>query len=994
MKRLIPAVLLLVTLISPLYQNAGAETDKGSYIDQIQFIHYLDESVAVQEVKAGNLDLYLFRMPLELVQSTKEDHRVRVYESVGGSLSILLNPAPADEGLNPFSIKEVRYAMNYLIDRQLIVNEILKGFGAPMPSAFSIFDPDYLVLLDAIESVGFSYNPRLADKMISDALTSHGAVKKNDRWFFNEKPIVVKFMIRSDDPRRNAIGELLTSELERIGFTVSKDVGDLNKAFTVVYGSDPKLQGWHIYTEGWAGRSAFVRYDTSQTAQMYAPWFAQMPGFQIPGFWNYENPELDEVTQRIFTGNFTTKEERDQLLGEAVKLGISESVRIFIASLVDPYITASDLDGVVNDFSAGVTSRFTLIEGRTPDERDLKVGVKQIYQGAWNPIGGFRDVYASRIWGVLIDPGTFRNPYTGDVIPVRTEFEVQTAGPEGKLAVPADAIIWEPVNEKWAAVGDGVTATSKTTYDLTYSNWHHGVTMDVNDILHAIYFTHEWGTTEGDDDRTVDPEYTSTTEPLVATLKGYRFLSDDRVEVYFDYWHFDEGEIADYGAVWSSMPWEIMAAMERIVLNGEAAFSKSAADAKNVDWLSLIISSNAQMVRKTLEDFKRERFVPADLKDSVSEEEALARYEAAIRWIDEKKHAVISNGPFYLQNYNPEARSITVRAFRDDSYPYEVGRWKEFEEAKVATIYNADVPLTVVRGSEAVISGTVRIDGDPSRDVNLYYFVKDSGGKVVLRGGVIPARDGGFQIPLSKDDTERLSVGSHELKMLAVSNLALRPDIYGTSLVGLSDELVPVTTPDTDGQGPLPQPPSGCLIATAAFGSELSPQVRFLRSFRDDMILSTAAGSSFMNVFNAWYYSFSPQVADYERSNSWMQQAVRGSIYPLIGILLVSEKIHISFGGEVGAVAAGLGASFLIGALYFLPLSLAVRIIRRSEISLRIPLLAVVTATILVVMGMLSSSAALLMASTSMLVLSTLIAGALISARLFYRYAMFRIRTG
>src|SRR5437867_10377054 len=76
---------------------------------------------------------------------------------------------------------------------------------------------------------------------------------------------------------------------------------------------------------------------------------------------------------------------------------------------------------------------------------------------------------------------------------------------------------------------------------------------------------------------------------------------------------------------------------------------------------------------------------------------------------------------------------------------------------------------------------------------------------------------------------------------------------------------------------------SKCLIATAAFGSELSPQVQFLRNFRDYKILSTVSGSSFMNVFNAWYYSFSPYVANYEREQPWLQQTVRVGMFPLLG---------------------------------------------------------------------------------------------------------------
>ena len=57
----------------------------------------------------------------------------------------------------------------------------------------------------------------------------------------------------------------------------------------------------------------------------------------------------------------------------------------------------------------------------------------------------------------------------------------------------------------------------------------------------------------------------------------------------------------------------------------------------------------------------------------------------------------------------------------------------------------------------------------------------------------------------------------------------------------------------------------GCLIATAVYGSEMSPQVQFLREIRDNKVMSTELGISFMNKFNQFYYSFSPLVADYER---------------------------------------------------------------------------------------------------------------------------------
>ncbi|MFQ5969748.1 MAG: ABC transporter substrate-binding protein [Nitrososphaerales archaeon] len=795
MKRALLAGLLALTIVMPFQLNANGQVSKGPVVDEIQFIHYQDENVAVQEVKAGNIDAYYWRLPLESVPSLKNDPNLKVYEAPGGTLSLLLNPAPSSEDLNPFSITEVRYAINYLINRELIVNEILNGFGAPMISAFGQFDPDYLILIDVLESFGFKYNPEFAEKMITSALEQAGAIKNDGKWLYQDKPITIKFFIRSDDPRRNAIGETLASELQKLGFNVVKEFGDLNKAFTIVYGSDPGEIKWHLYTEGW-GRSLFEKYSSSLAAQMYSPWFANMPGFMTPQYWNYQNPELDELTQRVFTGAYTSKTERDELTRQAVEFGVRESVRIFIASTIDPYLTSKNVEGMINDFGAGITSRFSLINARVTDSDSMKIGMKQIYQGAWNPVSGLSDWYATRIWLSVADPATFRNPHTGDVIPVRSTWTVETAGPEGKLDVPSDAIFWDAFDEKWVNVGEGIEATSKVTYDLTYSKWHHGMNMDKNDILVSIYFMFEWGTDEGEGDVTFDSEYTSLTEQTVKTLKGFRFMDDDTLEVYVDYWHFDENYIADYGSIWSVMPWEIYAAMEKVVVDGKAAFSRSTANAKDIDWLSLIIRNNSKVVRDTLDEFRSNSVIPKALEGRAGPGYVLERYGGSINWIDTKGHAIISNGPFSLERYNPEARTITIKAFRDASYPYEIGQWRDFEIAKVAMIKNVSVPLSIEVGSATKITGNAIIAGSPSTDLQLHYFLKDSKGNPALSGRVQPSSDGKFEINLSEADTTRLSSGANELKLFAVSNFALKPDIYTTSIIGFPSQRI--TPPDEE----------------------------------------------------------------------------------------------------------------------------------------------------------------------------------------------------
>ena len=113
-------------------------------------------------------------------------------------------------------------------------------------------------------------------------------------------------------------------------------------------------------------------------------------------------------------------------------------------------------------------------------------------------------------------------------------------------------------------------------------------------------------------------------------------------------------------------------------------------------------------------------------------------------------------------------------------------------------------------------------------------------------------------------------------------------------------------------------PASRCLIATATYGSEFAPQVQFLREFRDQKILKTFVGSSFMAVFNLWYYSFSPAVARVIHSNPSLGVIMQTILYPLIAILEVSAALFgaLDFQPEIAALLAGLAASGMIGVIY------------------------------------------------------------------------------
>jgi len=119
----------------------------------------------------------------------------------------------------------------------------------------------------------------------------------------------------------------------------------------------------------------------------------------------------------------------------------------------------------------------------------------------------------------------------------------------------------------------------------------------------------------------------------------------------------------------------------------------------------------------------------------------------------------------------------------------------------------------------------------------------------------------------------------------------------------------------------------GCLIATAAFGSELAPQVQKLRELRDNSLLQTKSGTNFMNIFNNFYYSFSPYISDYERENPIFKEAVKIAITPMISSLSILN--HVDMDSESKIIGYGMGLILLNVGMYFVAPTIVIVQIRK-----------------------------------------------------------------
>jgi len=138
---------------------------------------------------------------------------------------------------------------------------------------------------------------------------------------------------------------------------------------------------------------------------------------------------------------------------------------------------------------------------------------------------------------------------------------------------------------------------------------------------------------------------------------------------------------------------------------------------------------------------------------------------------------------------------------------------------------------------------------------------------------------------------------------------------------------IPVEKIEKQGEGIIKNIPSGggCLIATATYGSELAPQIQQLRELRDNKLLNTESGTSFINSFNEFYYSFSPIIADYERENPVFREAVKITITPMISSLSILN--YVDMDSEYEVLGYGISLILLNVGMYFaLPAIIIMRI--------------------------------------------------------------------
>jgi peptide/nickel transport system substrate-binding protein len=784
-------------------------TRHGGWLDEIDY-SVVDSGSALTQIGAGAIDLFSYGLASDRLADIK-DAGLCYSSSYGTYYDVLFNPATFTDTtvLNPFSNRKMREAVNYLVDRNYINQEIYAGGVLPKWFALTTQLVDYTGVIDVARGLEakYAYNPDKAKEIITAEMTAMGATMGADgKWQYNGAPVVLEFLIRNDgDGTRLPIGQYVAGQLETVGFTVNQHLGKSSELSPLWIGSDPKDGQWSLYTAGW-GSSGLNRDERTIFQEMYLPTSAQ----GIPLFLdNAVDATFQKLGDDLANGVFTTLDQRHDMLAQALPLSLEDSLQVWLVDTQTYAPFNCDLN-VSADVGAGVeTTMMAPFNLRIKGQEGgvVKSGTTEtLFTDPWNPINGANWVTSAFVQNAVQSRAFMPDPYTGLSWPIRAEkadVTVQTGLPVAsnldwvtvstadQIDVPADAWVdWDATTQKFITAAekfpDGATAKTKVT--ITYPadmfqtvKWHDGSNLSVADFVMGMIMVFDEGKPESP---IYDEDIAPNLDAYLSHFKGIVIESTDPlvISLYDDNFYADAELIAStqpaLGTNWpyypqGEAPWESIAIGNMADANKELAWGTGKADRNEVEWTSFIGGPSLEILAKNLDQAIADKTIPyaPTLSQYITADEAVARYTALKDWYTARGHFWDGTGPYYLDSVDLNGFSAVVK--NNPNYVDLADRWAAFGEAPRGEAA-LEGPSQVTIGQEAAFDATItyKSSGDPypSSDIREVKFLvyDDQGATVYVGQGVAGASDGLYTLTIPADVTSKLAAGAGKIEVAAV----------------------------------------------------------------------------------------------------------------------------------------------------------------------------------------------------------------------------------
>ena len=284
--------------------------------------------------------------------------------------------------------------MNWLMDRNYIVQEIYGGLAKPKVTSLNSAFPDYARYIDTVRAleVKYAYNPEQAKTVIDAEMTAMGATLGADgKWMFNDAPVTIIAIIRTEDERKQ-IGDYVCNQLETVGFTADRQYKTRSEASPIWNQGDPTEGMMHFYTGGWI-TTAISRDDATNFGYFYTPLGSASPSGRL-----IKTPEYYKghgCADKLWVNDFKSMDERKSLFETCLNLAQEDSIRVWLVDQVSFSPMRADMS-VAYDLAGGVagssvypyTIRFTGQEGGV-----MRIAQPGVLVEPWNPVAGSNWIY-------------------------------------------------------------------------------------------------------------------------------------------------------------------------------------------------------------------------------------------------------------------------------------------------------------------------------------------------------------------------------------------------------------------------------------------------------------------------------------------------------------------------------------------------------------------------------------------------------------------------
>ncbi len=817
----VSALVFFIAGLTLAFPGLGtAQGRVGAWVDVVLAVQEPSDATAISRLEANDFQAWFSATSNpELRDRVARNPGLTSAGSFGNNRELTFNPVgpvfPGTDRLNPFVSPKVREAMNWLIDRRFIAEEIMRGIGRPRYLPIDSGFPDFARLADIARRLEIRYapNPERARSVISEEMGKLGASRVGGKWQYQGRPVTLTFLIRTEDERR-AIGEYVAGLLEGLGFTVERRFGSAAELGPLWIGGDPAKGQWHVYTGGWI--STVISRDQGSTFDFfYTP-----RGLERPLWQAYKpSPEFDRVADRLARSDFTTMAERKRLFARALELAMQDSVRIWLveeSSISPRRVEVKVVADLAGGISGSILWPYTIrYEGRSGGM--IRIGVPSMLPEPWNPIGGSNWIFDTTLYRATQDYATISDPFTGLELPQRVERAevfIKQGLPVSKtldwvslqfvpeIRVPDSAVIsWDPKAQHFITVGEkhphGLTARTKAVVyferDLFKKvQWHDGTGLSMGDIMLGwiLTFDRSMAGSAIFDESTV-PAF----ESFEQTFRGFRIVQEDPlvVELYSDAFTMDAEEIAAGAAVafwplygFGPGPWHTIALGIRAEATGEAAFTEDKASKKKVEQLNYVAGPTLAVLDRHLAVARAENFIPyaPALRKYISAEEARTRWTFLTHWREGHGHFWVGMGPFLLQRVSPVEKIVELRRF--GRFPDPSTKWVRFDEPRLASVV-ASGPSTVRISDEAAFEVRITFKGRPypAQDIEEVKFLLFDAKSELVASGAAQRAGEIWKIVLLPQVTRRLGPGSNRLEVIVVSRAVSIPSFATVSFTTL-----------------------------------------------------------------------------------------------------------------------------------------------------------------------------------------------------------------